>query len=151
MSANIIKEGIVLLQWLNIHLSKCSQGLSKVFTTGQAKLNHQHYVIKIVDGRKVLRFSHGFLSFAVCCSKSFKPTYHFSTLCYYCTKEYTLCSMKHSCLHGRSIVFRFIICFLNQVHAGHRPARAWFLQIDPMRIIGMHVHVCVPASKAINN
>ena len=34
-------------------------------------------------------------------------------------------------------------------------ARAWFLKIDPVRIIGMRVHVCacvcVSASEAINN
>ena len=35
--------------------------------------------------------------------------------------------------------------FLNQVRAGHRPARAWFLKIDPVRIVGMHVCVCVRA------
>ena len=30
-------------------------------------------------------------------------------------------------------------------------ARAWFLKIDPVRIIGMHVHVCVSVPEAINN
>ena len=30
---------------------------------------------------------------------------------------------------------------LNQARAGHR--RAWFLKIDPVRILGMHVRVCV--------
>ena len=34
--------------------------------------------------------------------------------------------------------------FLNQ-------ACAWFLQIDPVRIVGMHVRVCVSAPEAINN
>ena len=33
--------------------------------------------------------------------------------------------------------------FLNQARAGHRPARAWFLKIDPVRIVGMRVRVCV--------
>ena len=32
---------------------------------------------------------------------------------------------------------------LNQVHACHRPARTWFLKIDPLRIIGKCVYVCV--------
>ena len=32
---------------------------------------------------------------------------------------------------------------LNQARAGHRPACAWFLKIDPVRIIGMRVRVCV--------
>ena len=34
--------------------------------------------------------------------------------------------------------------FLNQ-------ARAWFLKIDPVRIVGMRVRVCVSAPEAINN
>ena len=33
--------------------------------------------------------------------------------------------------------------FINQARTDHRPARAWFLKIDPVRIIGMHVCVCV--------
>ena len=33
--------------------------------------------------------------------------------------------------------------FLNQARAGRRPARAWFLKIDPVRIVGMRVCVCV--------
>ena len=32
--------------------------------------------------------------------------------------------------------------FLNKAHASHRPARAWFLKIDPVRIVGMRVCVC---------
>ena len=44
---------------------------------------------------------------------------------------------------------------LNQARAGPRPARAWFLKIDPVRIVGMHVRVCVcvcvSAPEAINN
>ena len=37
-----------------------------------------------------------------------------------------------------------------------RPARTWFLKIDPVRIIGMRVRVCAcvyvcPAPEAINN
>ena len=39
--------------------------------------------------------------------------------------------------------------FLNQACVDHRPARAWFLKIDPVRIVG--VHVCVSAPEAINN
>ena len=45
------------------------------------------------------------------------------------------------------------------MRAGHRPARTWFLKIDPVRIVGMRVRVCacvcvsvcVSAPKAINN
>ena len=39
----------------------------------------------------------------------------------------------------------FKIVFLNQVHAGRRPARAWFLKIDPVLIVSMRacVRVCV--------
>ena len=33
--------------------------------------------------------------------------------------------------------------FLNQVLARRRPARTWSLKIDPVRIVGMHVCVCV--------
>ena len=45
--------------------------------------------------------------------------------------------------------------FLNQVRASRRPARAWFLKIDPVRIVGMRVCVCVcvcvSAPEATNN
>ena len=43
--------------------------------------------------------------------------------------------------------------FLNQARAGHKPVHAWFLKIDPVRIVGMHacVRVCVSAPEAINN
>ena len=40
-----------------------------------------------------------------------------------------------------SILFPYT--FLNQAGAGHKPAHNWFLKIDPMRIVGMHVCVCV--------
>ena len=32
-----------------------------------------------------------------------------------------------------------------------RPAHAWFLKIDSLRIVGMRVRVCVSAPEAINN
>ena len=41
--------------------------------------------------------------------------------------------------------------FLNQARTGHRPARAWFLKIDPVRIVGMRACVRVSAPEAINN
>ena len=46
-----------------------------------------------------------------------------------------------------------LACFLNQACAGLRPARAWFLKIDPVWIVGMRVRVCVcvSAPEAINN
>ena len=34
------------------------------------------------------------------------------------------------------------ISFLNQARAGGRPACAWFLKIDAVRIVGMRVRVC---------
>ena len=45
--------------------------------------------------------------------------------------------------------------FLNQARASLRPAHAWFLKIDPVRIVSMRVRVCacvcVSAPEAINN
>ena len=41
--------------------------------------------------------------------------------------------------------------FLNQARAGLRLARAWFLEIDPVRIVGMLACVYVSAPEAINN
>ena len=35
------------------------------------------------------------------------------------------------------------ISFLNQARAGLWPARAWFLKIDPVRIVCMRACVCV--------
>ena len=32
---------------------------------------------------------------------------------------------------------------INQARAGSRPARAWFLKTDPVRIVGMRACVCV--------
>ena len=45
------------------------------------------------------------------------------------------------CLNQYHIIY--VSMFLNQMRAGHRPARAWFLKIDPVWIVGMHVCVCV--------
>ena len=56
-----------------------------------------------------------------------------------------------------SISNLYLLLFLNQAHTGHGLARAWFLKIDPVWIIGMHVCVCVcvcvcvSAPEAINN
>ena len=45
--------------------------------------------------------------------------------------------------------------FLNQAHTGCRPVHTWFLKIDPVQIIGMHicvcVRVCVSAPETVNN
>ena len=43
------------------------------------------------------------------------------------------------------------LLFKPGARAGHRPARAWFLKIDPVRIVGMRVCVCVSAPEATNN
>ena len=42
---------------------------------------------------------------------------------------------------------------LNQARAGLWPAHAWFLKIDPVRIVSMRVCfcVCMSAPEAINN
>ena len=42
-----------------------------------------------------------------------------------------------------SVLVHLILMLLNQARTGHRPAHAWFLKIDPVRIIGMRVCVCV--------
>ena len=36
-----------------------------------------------------------------------------------------------------------VCLFLNQARAGHRPVCTWFLKIDPVRIVGMHVCLCM--------
>ena len=43
--------------------------------------------------------------------------------------------------------------FLNQACTGHKPARTWFLKIDPVQIVSMQacVCVCVSTPEAINN
>ena len=43
--------------------------------------------------------------------------------------------------HINSLLHRHV--FLSQACAGHRPANAWFLKIDPVQIVGMRVCVCV--------
>ena len=49
----------------------------------------------------------------------------------------------------------FHLELLNQAHAGHRPARAWFLKVEPVRIVSMCMcvclRVCVSTPEAINN
>ena len=35
------------------------------------------------------------------------------------------------------------VFLLNQARAGRRPARAWFLKVEPVRIVSMCVYVCV--------
>ena len=44
---------------------------------------------------------------------------------------------------GKSIFSTLFPYFLNQARASLWPACAWFLKIDPMRIVGMCVRVCV--------
>ena len=50
------------------------------------------------------------------------------------------------CLNTDININIFHACLLN-----HRPARTWFLKIDPIWIIGMRVCVCMSVPKAINN
>ena len=45
--------------------------------------------------------------------------------------------------HSLVCLKELAVAFLNQVHAGLWLARAWFLKIYPVRIVGMHVRVCV--------
>ena len=64
-------------------------------------------------------------------------------------------------IHGIIIVapalYSTYFHFLNQARAGLRPACAWFLKFDPVRIVCMCmcvfacVSVCVSAPEAINN
>ena len=66
--------------WICGHQDTIDQGHRKVFTTGQARFNPEHYVIKM-RGQMISFYTHmASLSLAVCCSKSIKPTNHFSTL-----------------------------------------------------------------------
>ena len=58
------------------------------------------------------------------------------------TLNINLFGIVYSALHG---------AFLKQARAGLRPARSWFLKIDPVRIVSMHVCVCVSVPEAINN
>ena len=44
-----------------------------------------------------------------------------------------------------SLQIPLIEYILKQARTGHRPARAWFLKIDPVRIVGMRACVCVRA------
>ena len=79
------KLSIYIFNWS--HTSKkqsvlCSsyhQGRSKVFTTGWARVNSDHYVIKCVGGW-FFNAHMTFLSLAVWCSKSIKATNHFSSM-----------------------------------------------------------------------
>ena len=48
-------------------------------------------------------------------------------------------------------IYMYAFVFLNQACAGLWPTHAWFLKIDPVRIIGIHACVCVSAPEAINN
>ena len=41
---------------------------SKVFTTGQARMNHEYYVIKCMGGQYALHYSYHIFALAVCCS-----------------------------------------------------------------------------------
>ena len=68
---------------------------------------------------------------------------------YMCTARIVVLSKLSCVLHASQYYKSF--WFLNQVHGGLRPAHAWFLKIDPVRIVSMRVYVCVSAPEAINN
>ena len=55
------------------------QGCSKLFTTGQARINPERYIIKCVGKQKLFNAHITFLSLAVLC-KSIKPTNYLRTL-----------------------------------------------------------------------
>ena len=58
---------------------------------------------------------------------------------------YTIASMP--------VVVMFAPRFLNQARPGHRPARAWFLEITfiPPKYVCVCVCVCVSTPEALNN
>ena len=49
------------------------------------------------------------------------------------------------------LIIPTLFSFIKPGAAGHRLARAWFLKIDPVRIVCMRACVCVSAPEAINN
>ena len=59
---------------------RCEQGCRKVFKTGQPMFNPEHCVIKCVGDQLISNVHMACLSLTVCCSKSIKPTNHFSTV-----------------------------------------------------------------------
>ena len=76
-----------------------------------------------------------------------------SYLCTSLEKLYRLgllqCIMVPCILRVSDLYTMHKLIFLNQARAGRRLARAWFLKIDPVRIVGMRI--CVSAPEAINN
>ena len=77
---------------------------------------------------------------------------HALCLCFHSIATFELYLQLVSILFDPYNMFRYFLhfqslFFLNQVCAGHRPVRAWFLKIDPVRIVSMRacVHVCVRA------
>ena len=62
--------------------------------------------------------------------------------------RYNICSawlldIRISTCFGEWCIFIAVKALLNQERISHRPARTWFLKIDPVRIVGIHVCVCV--------
>ena len=57
-----------------------AQGHFKVSTTGRARFNPEHCIIKYVGGQQASNAHMVHLSINVHCSESIKPTNHFNTL-----------------------------------------------------------------------
>ena len=110
-------RGPTVFIWvINIHdvpnWSVCTliQGHSKLFTTGQDKLNSEYYVIKCVGGRYIWHCSYGFIPIVVCHCKSTKLINHTNTpsITYFCTTEY-LVHIKINRVRGRPMIFHLLI------------------------------------------
>ena len=104
-NCNLIKYCVIQSNVLNLwyHI----QGRSKVFTTGQAKVNTLHYVIKCIGSRYVLQCSHGFCFF-LCVDLSLSNlqiTLAFCLVLNCCTVESYLVQHKIFCMPGWPILF----------------------------------------------
>ena len=87
---------------MHIMIDHYDQGHSKLFTTGQVKLNSEHYVIKDVGGKHFDGAHMAFLHLVICCYKSTEPKNHSSTLSvtYFCIIEYLMCIKLNQCVGG---------------------------------------------------
>ena len=58
-----------------------------------------------------------------------------------------VCGSRGACLDSTLFGVQVSREILNQARAGQLPTRAWFLKIDPVRMVNM----CVSAPEPINN